>query len=63
VTFVLINEFGGRCEIGDSIITGQTDRSEGFDEDGDTFPDVDAAEERCRVSGETDRRVTTPGKT
>jgi hypothetical protein len=43
VTFVLINQMGARCEIGYSIITGQTDRLTVFDEDGETFPDLETA--------------------
>ena len=43
VTFVLINQTGIRCEIGYSIITGQTDRRDVFDEDGETFPDLETA--------------------
>lgn len=43
VTFVLIDQTGVRCEIGYSIITGQTDRRDAFDEDGETFPDLETA--------------------
>ena len=43
VTFVLTNQTGIRCEIGYSIITGQTDRRDVFDEDGETFPDLETA--------------------
>ena len=43
MTFVLINQTGIRCEIGYSIITGQTDRRDVFDEDGETFPDLETA--------------------
>jgi hypothetical protein len=43
VTFVLINGFGDRSKVGYSIITGQTDRPEVFDENGDTFPNLETA--------------------
>jgi hypothetical protein len=43
VTFVLINKFGDRCQLGFAIITGQTDRSEVFNEDGVDFPDLETA--------------------
>jgi hypothetical protein len=43
VRFVLINKFGDRLDIGYSLITGQTDRVEVFDQDGATFPDLAAA--------------------
>jgi hypothetical protein len=42
-TFVLINKFGDRAHIGYSIIPGQTDRVEVFDEDGVTFRDLETA--------------------
>jgi hypothetical protein len=43
VTFVLINRFGDRCNRGFRIFTGQTDRITVFDEDGDTFADLETA--------------------
>jgi hypothetical protein len=43
VTFVLINGFGERHQVGYSILTGQTDRVAVFDEDGETFPDLETA--------------------
>ena len=43
VTFVLINKFGDRSQIGSSIFTGQTDRLTVFDEDGETFPSLAVA--------------------
>jgi hypothetical protein len=43
VTFVLIDKYGDRCRLGYSIITGQTDRSDVFDEDGEEFPDLETA--------------------
>jgi hypothetical protein len=43
VTFVLINRFGDRCNLGFRIFAGQTDRITLFDADGDTFADLETA--------------------
>jgi hypothetical protein len=43
VTFVLVNGFGDRLYLGFSIITGEADRLDVFDEDGETFASLEAA--------------------
>jgi hypothetical protein len=43
VRFVLIDKYGDRCQFGYSIITGQTDCYDVFDEDGEEFPDLETA--------------------
>ena len=43
VTFVLIDGFGKRLQLGLALLNGQTDRSDVSDEDGETFPALAAA--------------------
>ena len=43
VTFALINKIGDSSYMGHSIITGYADRPGVFDEDGETFPDIETA--------------------